>query len=158
MLHAMSFRSVLGSASVAFVVVTSMALATGCDALKHNDADAAAAAPVVVPAVPATTAAPGTPAPPVTTVAPLGGAVPTPAGGAKVTDGGKPVATDGGAATDAGAVTADGGKAAPAPTPTFTIPTAIPGFDAGAFKPPPGFPSTIPTFPQPPAPAPTPTR
>jgi hypothetical protein len=151
MLHAMSFRSVLGSASVAFAFVTSVALGTGCDGLKHNDADAAAAAPVVAPAVPATTAAPGTPAPPVTTVAPLGGAVPTPAGGVKVTDGGKPVATDAGAATD-------GGKAAPAPTPTFTIPTAIPGFDAGAFKPPPGFPSTIPTFPQPPAPTPTPGR
>jgi hypothetical protein len=66
-----------------------------------------------------------------------------------VGDAGKPVATD------AGAVAADGGKAAPAPapTPTFTIPTAIPGFDAGGFKPPAGFPSTIPTFPQPPPPA-----
>ena len=33
----------------------------------------------------------------------------------------------------------------PVPTPTFAIPTAIPGFDAGGFKPPAGFPSTIPT-------------
>ena len=154
MLHAMSFRSVLGTASVIVLAVSGVAPSAGCDALKHNDADAAAVAPVVVPAVPATTAAPATPAPPVTTVAPLGGAAPPPAGGAKL-DGGKAVAADGGAATDGGAA-GDAGKAAPAPTPTFTIPTAIPGFDAGAFKPPPGFPSTIPTFPQPP-PAPTPT-
>ena len=124
-------------------------LGTGCDALKHNDAaDAAAVAPPATPAVPATPATPATPAPPVTTVAPLGGAVAPPAGGVHPAgDGGKPAAADAGAA-------ADGGKpapgTAPAPTPTFAIPTAIPGFDAGAFKPPPGFPSTIPTFPQPP--------
>ena len=71
-------------------------------------------------------------------------AVAVPPGTAKpVTDGGKPV--------DAGAVVVtDAGKTAPTPTPTFTIPTAIPGFDAGAFKPPPGFPTTLPTFPPPP--------
>jgi hypothetical protein len=152
----MSCRSVLGSVSpvspawrVSAVLALALApLSGGCDALKHNDvSDAAVVAPPVTPAVPATTAAPGTPAPPVTTVAPLGGAVaPAPgAGGVKPAgDAGKPAATAGGAAA------ADGGKTAPAPTPTFTIPTAIPGFDAGAFKPPPGFPSTIPTFPQPP--------
>ncbi|MDB4947267.1 MAG: hypothetical protein JWP97_6801, partial [Labilithrix sp.] len=79
-------------------------------------------------------------------VPPLGAATTTPAGTAKP--------AGGGAATDAGAA-ADGGKAAPVPTPTFQLPTAlptIPGFDAGAFKPPPGFPTTLPTFP-PPAPS-----
>jgi hypothetical protein len=91
-------------------------------------------------------------------VAPLGATPAQPAGGVKpavaVTDGGKPVAV-----ADAGAapVAADGGKAAPVPTPTFTIPTAIPGFDAGGFKPPAGFPSTLPTtlptFPPPAPPA-----
>ena len=89
----------------------------------------------------ATTAAPGA-----TTPAPLN---PTP--------GVKPLAVvDGGKPADAGAVTIDGGVApvptpaidggaAPAPTPKLTIPTAIPGFDAGAFKPPPGFPTALPS-------------
>jgi hypothetical protein len=57
----------------------------------------------------------------------------------------KPAAADGGKPADGGVAAADAGKAAPVPTPTFAIPTAIQGFDAGGFKPPAGFPSTIPT-------------
>lgn len=149
----MSFRSVL---AVAFgVVVVGPFGLTACDALKKNDAaDAAAVAPVATTAAPAT-AAPTDPAAAAaaaaatTPVAPLGGPVATTpaAGGVKpvaVTDGGKPVEAGAAVVTDAG-VAADGGKVAPAPTPTFQIPTAIPGFDAGGFKPPAGFPSTIPT-------------
>lgn len=127
------------------VVVAAAPFAVACDALKKDSADAAV---VVAPA--ATTAAAAEPAPAVPVVAPvapLGGPVaPTPG----VV---KPVAGDAGKPADAGAA-ADAGKTAPTPTPVFTIPTAIPGFDAAAFKPPPGFPSTLPTFPPPP-PAPT---
>lgn len=148
MLIAMSRYVVLGLAFGA-VVLAPFAL-TACDALKKDDADAA----VVVPVAPATTAvAPATaatPDPAATPVAPLGGAVaPTPAAGGTV----KPAGTAT-AVVDAGKPAAATDAAAPAPTaaptPTFTIPTAIPGFDAGAFKPPPGFPSTLPTFPPPP--------
>lgn len=147
MLLAMS-RSVVLGLVFGVVVVAPFAL-TACDGLKKDSADAA----VVVPVAPATTApvatAP-TPDPGTAPVAPLGGAVaPTPAAGgvkpAVTADAGKPAVAD-------AAAPADAGKTAPAPTPTptFTFPTAIPGFDAGGFKPPPGFPSTLPTFPPPP--------
>lgn len=153
MLHAMS-RIALG---LAFAVVALAPFAVACDMLNRGDgADAAADAPIAVtPPIAPTTAAPAVPDTATPAVTPLGGAVaPTP--------GTKPVAVvDGGKPADAGAVViadagtlADGGKAAPVPTPTFTIPTSFPGFDAGAFKPPPGFPSTLPTFP-PPQPQPT---
>lgn len=154
MLHAMSFRRVCLLA-LAVVVAAPFGL-TACDALKKKD-DVDAALPVAPPVDPAA-AAPATAAPtdpgaaaPVTPVAPLGavapGAAPAPAApAAPAAPGVKPVAVDAGkvAVVDAGAAK-DAGKAAPAPTPTFAIPTAIPGFDAGAFKPPAGFPSTIPT-------------
>ena len=143
MLHAMSRRLIW----VPFAVVALAPFAFACNGLKRDGADAA---PVVV-APPATTATPpATPeAPPgVAPVAPLGAVAPGHPGGVKP-------AGDAGKAADGGPA-ADGGKTAPgtAPTPTLTIPTAIPGFDAGAFKPPPGFPSTfpstLPTFPPPP--------
>jgi hypothetical protein len=148
MLLPMSSRSVFALAFAVVVVAPFGVIA--CDALKKDaaaDAGAPAVAPVAETAAPATAAAATETAPAaVAPVAPLGAAVtPTPAAGGTATV--KPVATDAGGAvvvTDAGAV-ADAGKAAPAPTPTFQIPTAIPGFDAGAFKPPAGFPSTIPT-------------
>jgi hypothetical protein len=155
MLHAMSRHSLRLGAWIPFAVVVVAPFVVACDLLKKDDADAAAVAPAV-PVVPAV--APGTPADPaavapgVAPVAPLGAVTVTPAGAVKpvaVTDGGKP-AEAGAAVVDAG----DAGKTAPTPTPTFTIPTAIPGFDAGGFKPPAGFPSTIPTtlptFPPPP--------
>jgi hypothetical protein len=141
MLHAMS-STVLRLACTAAV----LALAA-CNLTKDGGADAAVAVPPpaatpVAPAAPAADPA----AAPTAPVAPLGGPV-TPTPGAKpvaAVDGGKPAA-------DAGVT--DGGKAPPAPTPTFAIPTSIPGFDAGAFKPPPGFPTsiptTLPTFPPP---------
>jgi len=156
MLHAMSrhVRSVwIPSAFVIAALAAPFALA--CDALKKDNADAAVAAPVVATAAPGTPAETAPVAPGVAPVAPpLGGAVaPTPAGGVRpvaAVDAGKP-ADAGVAAIDAGG---DAGKTAPVPTPTFAIPTAIPGFDAGGFKPPAGFPSTIPTtlptFPPPP--------
>lgn len=146
MLHAMSVRRVLGF-SLAVVVVAPFAL-FACDGLKKDAPDAAAVAPVAPPATPAAPAAPDTGnAAAATPVAPLGGHVATtPAGGVK------PAAADGGKPADGGAA-GDGGKPAPVPTPTFAIPTAIPGFDAGGFKPPAGFPSTfpstLPTFPPP---------
>ncbi len=148
MLHAMSRPKVLGLAFGLFALALAPFAVTACDGLKKDGADAA----VVVPVAPATTAAtPATPDPAATPVAPLGGGVaPTPGGvrPAVAGDAGKPAV-----AADA-AAPADGGKTTPtaAPTPTFQIPTAIPGFDASAFKPPPGFPSTLPTFPPPPAP------
>ena len=146
MLHAMSVRCFLGF-SLAVVVVAPFGL-FACDGLKKDAPDAA---PVVVtaPVTPAAPAAPDTGnAAAATPVAPLGHVATPPAAG-----GVKPVAADGGKPADAG-VAADGGKAAPVPTPTFVIPTAIPGFDAGGFKPPAGFPSTIPsTFPTFPPPA-----
>lgn len=144
MLHAM-MRHVLW---IPFVLVVSAPFVVACDALKKDSADAA-----VVVAPPATPAAPGAPAvdpgaaAPATGVAPVaplgGGVAPVATGTVKpITDGGKPA--------DAGAVVVtDAGKAAPTPTPTFQIPTSIPGFDAGGFKPPPGFPTTLPTFPPP---------
>ena len=153
MLHAMSRQVRCLWIPFAFVVVAPFAV--GCDALKKDSADAAVVAPAVGTAAPVTPAETAAAAPGVAPVAPpLGGAVAPPhAAGGKpvgVVDGGK--AADGGvAAVDAGG---DGGKTAPVPTPTFVIPTAIPGFDAGGFKPPAGFPSTIPTtlptFPPPP--------
>jgi hypothetical protein len=143
MLHAMSVRSVLGF-SLAVVVAAPFGL-FACEG-KRADGGADAAVVVATPAVPVAPAAPDTGnAAAATPVAPLGAAAPVApaAGGVKpavATDGGKPVAV-----ADAGPAVTDGGKAAPAPTPTFAIPTAIPGFDAGGFKPPAGFPSTIPT-------------
>jgi hypothetical protein len=120
------------------------------------DADAAGATAVTTP--------PGTPLPTaaVPTVAPVaplgGGAAPGPAA-VRLADGGA-LRIDGGAAAtvDAGAIRAPDGGVTPAPTPTpggMKVPTFP--FDAGAFKPPPGFtipttiPTTFPTFP-PPAP------
>lgn len=153
MLHAMS-RNVLrlGPSILLWIpLVVSAPFAVACDALKKDNADAAVVAPAATTAAPAIATAPAAPvAVGVTPVAPLGGAVaPTPAAGVKpvaAVDGGKPV--------DGGAAAVDGGKTAPTPTPTFAIPTAIPGFDAGGFKPPAGFPtaipSTLPTFPPPP--------
>jgi len=146
MLHAMSRRALW----IPFAVVALAPLAVACDALKKDTPDAA-----VVVAPPAATPAAVAPADPKAAaaaaaatmpVAPLGAVTVTPGGGAV-----KPVAaTDGGKPADAGAVVVtDGGKTAPTPTPTFVIPTAIPGFDAGGFKPPPGFPTAIPTFPPP---------
>ncbi len=155
MLHAMKNRpsstrstpsGLPGALALAFALAP---FAYGCDALTKKDAADAAVVATPAPAVtPPVTPAAADPAPAATPVAPLGAAAPTPAGGAKSLDGGKPadggtVALDGGKPVDAGAV--DGGKTAPTPTPAFTIPTAIPGFDAGAFKPPAGFPSTLPT-------------
>lgn len=145
MLAAMSQQTRVSMLASLFTV--SLAL-TGCDALggKKDGADAAAVAPVPSPTAPATTAAaPGAPAP-IETSAPLGA---TPAATvvpgqpgvpatAKPADAGAVAVTDGGVKTDAAAPAAT-------PTPTFAIPTAIPGFDAGGFKPPAGFPSTIPT-------------
>lgn len=133
---------------LASLFTLSLAL-TGCDMLggKKDDADAAAVAPVATPTTPAaTTAAPGAPTP-VETSAPLGATPGQPAvapaqpgapATAKPADAGAVAVTDGGVKTDAAAPAAT-------PTPTFAIPTAIPGFDAGGFKPPAGFPSTIPT-------------
>ena len=146
MLHAMSVRCVLGF-SLAVVVVAPFGL-FACDGLK-KDAPDAAVAPVAPPATPAAPAAPDTGnAAAATPVAPLGATHPVAAGGVK------PASADGGKAGDSGVAAGDGGKAAPVPTPTFVIPTAIPGFDAGGFKPPAGFPSTIPsTFPTFPPPA-----
>ena len=149
MLRAM-IRHVLWIPFVLVVLVVLAPLVVGCDQLKKDSSDAAAVAvPPATPVAPAADPNAAAPATGVAPVAPLGGGVVTPVapGTAKpVTDGGKPV--------DAGAVVVtDAGKTAPTPTPTFTIPTAIPGFDAGAFKPPPGFPTTLPTFPPPPPPA-----
>ena len=141
MLHAMSRHALW----IPFAVVALAPFAVACDALKKDTPDAAVvvAPPAASPAAvaPADAAAAAT-----TPVAPLGAVTVTPGGGAV-----KPVAvTDGGKPADAGAVVVtDGGKTAPTPTPTFVIPTAIPGFDAGGFKPPPGFPTAIPTFPPP---------
>ena len=156
MLHAMSSRNVVHLALSAVAVGALLAplalVAAGCDLKKDGAADAAVVA-TQPPAPPPTGPAPVAPPPAVTPVAPLGAAAPVPPGGAKpaaVTDGGKPAA-----AADAAAPAGDGGKPVPgtAPTPTLTFPTAIPGFDAGGFKPPPGFPSsipsTLPTFPPP---------
>jgi len=138
---------------IPFVLVVSAPFVVACDQLKKDSADAAAVA--VPPATPVAPAAPAAdpnaaaPATGVAPVAPLGGGVVTPVapGTAKpVTDAGKPA--------DAGAVVVtDAGTPTPTPPPAFTFPTAIPGFDAGAFKPPPGFPTTLPTFPPPPPPA-----
>jgi hypothetical protein len=122
-------------------LLTALVTTSACE-LTKKDAPDAAALPVVTAAPAATTPAAPTAAAPADpgTVAPLGATSATPAAP------GHPTAT---AHTDGGktAPAADGGTA-PAPTPTFTIP-AIPGFDAGGFKPPPGFPSTLPTFPPP---------
>jgi hypothetical protein len=135
---------------LAVVVLAPFAVAA-CNLVKKDEADAGAVATATASA-PATTAAPtATPAATDTstaapTVAPLGS---TPAAPATPGKPGTPVKPgDGGAAP-----ATDGGKPSPgtAPTPTLTIPTAIPGFDAGGFKPPPGFPSSLPTFPPPPA-------
>ncbi len=109
-----------------------------CDLKREPPPDAA---PLTATATaPATAAQPTTAPTEPTPVAPLGATSAHPgapgAPGTAHADGGKT------------APAADGGTA-PAPTPTFTIPTAIPGFDAGGFKPPPGFPSTLPTFPPP---------
>ncbi len=139
------------TAAPSLALVSSFCLCLcGCDLLKKADsADAGvaviatpqgAAAPVATP--PSLTTA----VPPTTPVAPLGAAKASPATGSPrpvVVAGGKPA--DGGPAGATEALAADGGKTAPVPTPVFQIPTAIPGFDAGAFKLPPGFPSTIPT-------------
>jgi len=146
MLAAMSQQTRVSLLASLFTV--SLAL-TGCDMLggKKDGADAAAVAPpVATPTTPAaTTAAPGAPTPvetsaplgatPATAVAPGQPGVPSTA---KPADAGAVAVTDGGVKTDAAAPAAT-------PTPTFAIPTAIPGFDAGGFKPPAGFPSTIPT-------------
>lgn len=125
----------------AAIVLVPFAVAA-CDQMKKDSADAAV--PVAVPTAATATAtdtatATATAAPIPTplatttaTVAPTTTAVPT----AKA-DGGVAPKPDGGAAPTA------------APTSTFVIPTAIPGFDAGAWKPPAGFPSTLPTFPPP---------
>jgi hypothetical protein len=136
---------------LAFALVVLVPVAAGCEKKADGAPDAAAATPALNPNATAPVIDPAAPPPPTgTPVAPLSPAVPGAPGVAvkpAVTDGGKVVATDAGAA-------ADGGNVAPAPTPVFTIPTAIPGFDAGAFKPPPGLPSTIPTtFPTVPPPA-----
>jgi hypothetical protein len=129
----------------ACLLFASIAAVAACDMFGKKDTpDAAAVAP------PPTTAAP-TPTPgstdpgPVNPVAPLGATTATPAVP------GHPVAAGDAAApkaTDAGKAPAADGGTAPAPTPTFVVPT-IPGFDAGGFKPPPGFPTAIPTFPPP---------
>ena len=143
MLRAMS-RNLLGGLFLSFAPALALApFVTACDALKSGAADAApvAVTPLATPATPPATAEP--PPAAVQPVAPLGQVTPPPGAGHPGAPGTKPAAADGGTAI------ADGGKAAPAapgvPTPTFVIPTAIPGFDAGAFKPPAGFPSTIPT-------------
>ena len=103
-----------------------------CDMLKKGGDDAgveAAAAPPTVAAVDAAVAPVDTTTPPPGTVAPLGGNTAQP--NVRPVDGGvRP--TDAGAVGDAGKPV-DG--AAPAPTPTFTVPP-IPGFDAGNFVPP----------------------
>jgi hypothetical protein len=128
------------------VVVLSLAvLGTACNLVKKDETDASGPAPTTPPATAATTAATTTaPATTDTAPAPLGTTTttvaPTPGHPTVVTDAGKPTA-------DAGPA-ADGGAKPPTPTPT--LPT-IPGFDAGGFKPPQGFPSTIPTWPPPPA-------
>ena len=114
---------------VVFAVAPFFTLA--CDMLKKGGDDAgieAAAAPPTVAAVDAAVAPVDTTTPP-PTVAPLGG-----------NTGVQPIVkpVDGGKPADAGVV-GDAGKpvdgAAPAPTPTLTIPP-IPGFDAGNFVPP----------------------
>ncbi|AKU95884.1 hypothetical protein AKJ09_02548 [Labilithrix luteola] len=137
--------------SAVLVVAFGSFTLAACDLIKKGGADASAdtvaavvdAAPVVTPAAtvtaaaPAETAAPLAVAPAVTTAAP--GATHTAA---------PVVVADAGKAADA-AAPADAGNAAPVPTPTLQIPTSIPGFDAGAFKPPAGFPTTLPTWPPP---------
>jgi len=147
MLHAM-IRHVLW---IPFVLVVSAPFVVACDQLKKDSADAAAVAvppaTPVVPVAPAVDPNAAAPATGVAPVAPLGGGGVAPGTAAPGTT--KPL-TDGGKPADAGAVVVtDAGKTAPTPTPTFTFPTAIPGFDAGGFKPPPGFPTTLPTFPPP---------
>jgi hypothetical protein len=133
----------------AFVLCAAMAVLVACDFGKKDAADAAAAALAPPPTTAAPTATPGSTDPgPVNTVAALGSTTAAPVQPGQP---GHPVATpDGGARPDAGKTTPAGdGGTAPAPTPTFTVPT-IPGFDAGGFKPPPGFPTALPTFPPPP--------
>jgi len=132
---------------IPLVLVVAAPFVVACDLLKKDSPDAAAVAvpTAVAPVAPAVDPGATAPATGVVPVAPLGGG-----GVAPVAPGtGKPI-SDGGKAADAGAVVVtDAGKAAPTPTPTFTIPTSIPGFDAGGFKPPPGFPTALPTFPPP---------
>jgi hypothetical protein len=118
------------------LVVLSVA---ACDLIKKDEADAAPPVATATATAPVTAAQPTATVPTQPTpVAPLGATTATPA------TPGHPAVTDGGKTAPA----ADGGTA-PAPTPTFVVPTAIPGFDAGGFKPPPGFPTAIPTFPPP---------
>ena len=106
----------------------------GCDQLMgKKDGDAGAIVAVaVVDAGAAPTAPAATPAPPSTDVPLLGKPGTTPTGTVVV----KP--------TDGGVKPTDGGTA-PA-QPGLVIPT-IPGFDAGGFKPPAGFPTAIPGIP-----------
>ena len=147
MLPAMISRTAL---HLAFAVVVLVPVVAACEKKPDGAADAAAATPALNPNATAPVIDPAAPPPATgTPVAPLNPAAPGAPGVAvkPATDGGRVVATDAG-------VAADGGKVAPAPTPVFTFPTAIPGFDAGGFKPPPGLPSTIPTtFPTFPPPA-----
>jgi hypothetical protein len=134
-----------------------------CDQLKGlmgkgDDAGADAAAATTAIAPPATATAPAateTAPPPTATAAPLTPPGPgvkpaTPGVPAPGVDAGKP--GDAGAPAPAGDAGAPGDAGVPAPRPTLTIPTAIPGFDAGAFKPPPGFPTAIPSGLLPPPP------
>lgn len=135
--------SQLATRSLFAVVLVPFAIAA-CDQMKKDAADAAVPVATVPTAATATatatatdtaTAAPtATPLTATATVAPTATTTTTAVPTAK-TDGGVAPKPDGGAA--------------PAATPTFQIPTAIPGFDAGAWKPPAGFPSTLPTFPPP---------
>jgi hypothetical protein len=149
MLHAMRRNVLRFGAWIPFAVVLLATFAVACDVLKKDSADAAAVAPVVGTAAPATPAEAAPAAPGVITVPPLGTVAhgPTAPGVRPVGDAGR--SAEAGAAVVVDAGTSDAGKAAPVPTPTFAIPTAFPGFDAGGLKPPPGFPSTLPTFPPP---------
>jgi hypothetical protein len=126
-----------------------------CDLLKKKGADdggtdaavtvepTATAEPAAVDAAAAATAT--------ATAAPLGHGPTTPTvHPVAIVDAGQ--AVDAGAApasvVDAGAApvaVVDAGTAPPAPTPTLQIPTAFRRFDAGAFRPPPGFPTALPS-------------
>jgi hypothetical protein len=163
MLHAMTslLRCLDSRKTKAVGLAMAMACLGACDALKDalkkDQADAGTTA-VAVAVTPATATAVATapaepPAAATTPVAPLAaaaaGTAATPRVGAKATspDAGKVVGTDAGKVE-----AADAGSAIPTPTPKVNFPTipAIPGFDAGAFKLPAGFPTTIPTIPTPP--------
>lgn len=123
-----------------FAVVLVPFVIAACDQMKKDAADAAVPVATATATATATAAATdtATAAPTATPLTATASVAPTATTTAVPTakhDGGVAPKTDGGAA--------------PAATPTFQIPTAIPGFDAGAWKPPAGFPSTLPTFPPP---------